>query len=73
MELLRSNFPAKLYKERFPLRYGKCSYIRTQEYEFWFNLNGQIKSIRGLNIKKWPHLAEEQSRLPAYIYLIQRL
>ncbi|MFC1819695.1 hypothetical protein ACFLZG_01225 [Thermodesulfobacteriota bacterium] len=44
----------KITKASFPLRYGKYSEIKTYEYEFLFNLNGEIKFIRGLNVN-WPH------------------
>jgi hypothetical protein len=48
-------------KASFPLRYGKYSEIRTSEYEFVFNLNGEIKFIRGLDTS-WPHPAEQLKR-----------
>ncbi|MDM8525019.1 radical SAM protein [Desulfococcaceae bacterium HSG8] len=41
----------------FPIRFGKYSEIRTSEYEFHFNLKGEIKLIRGLNVN-WPHPSE---------------
>ncbi len=41
-------------KARFPAPFGKYSEIRTSEYEFRFNLKGEIKFIRGLNVN-WPH------------------
>jgi len=53
--------PAKIIKASLPLRYGKYSEIKTSEYEFRFNLNGEIKFIRGLNMK-WPHPAEQLKR-----------
>ena len=53
--------PAKITKASFPLRYGKYSEIKTSEYEFRFNLNGEIKFIRGLNVN-WPHPAEQLKR-----------
>jgi hypothetical protein len=53
--------PAKIAKASFPLRYGKYSEIKTSEYEFRFNLNGEIKFIRGLNVN-WPHPAEQLKR-----------
>lgn len=55
-------FPKDIVRERFPLRYGKCSIIKTPEYEFLFNLNGEVKFIRGLNLKNWPHSAEQMKR-----------
>jgi hypothetical protein len=53
--------PKSIAKASFPLRYGKYSEIRTAEYEFLFNLNGEIKFIRGLNTN-WPHPAEQLKR-----------
>jgi Radical SAM superfamily len=53
--------PPQIVKASFPLRYGKYSEIRTAEYEFRFNLNGEIKFIRGLNTN-WPHPAEQLKR-----------
>ena len=53
--------PAAITKASFPLRYGKYSEIKTPEYEFRFNLNGEIKFIRGLNVN-WPHPAEQLKR-----------
>jgi hypothetical protein len=53
--------PRKIAKALFPLRYGKYSEIRTSGYEFIFNLNGEIKFIRGLH-SDWPHPAEQFKR-----------
>ncbi len=53
--------PKKIAKASFPLRYGKYSEIKTSEYEFVFNLNGEIKFIRGLGAD-WPHPAEQLKR-----------
>ena len=53
--------PGSIQKDTFPLRYGKYSEIKTSEYEFRFNLNGEIKFIRGLNVN-WPHPAEQLKR-----------
>ncbi len=53
--------PDRLVKQTFPLRFGKYSEIRTPDYEFCFNLNGEIKSIRGLK-PDWPHPAEQFKR-----------
>ena len=53
--------PAAIKKASFPLRYGKYSEIKTPEYEFRFNLNGEIKFIRGLSTS-WPHPAEQLKR-----------
>jgi len=58
---VEKQYPAKIAKASFPLRYGKYSEIRTSEYEFLFNLNGEIKFIRGLNTR-WPHPAEQLKR-----------
>ena len=51
----------KLNKARLPLRYGTYSEIRTPDFEFLFNLNGEIKFIRGLNTN-WPHPVEQLKR-----------
>ncbi len=48
-------------KASFPIRFGKYNEIRTSEYEFQFNLKGEIKFIRGLNIS-WPHPSESLKR-----------
>ena len=53
--------PKSIKKQSFPLRYGKYSEIKTSEYEFVFNLNGEIKFIHGINVK-WPHPAEQLKR-----------
>jgi Radical SAM superfamily len=53
--------PDKLVKQTFPLRVGKYSEIRTPDFEFCFNLNGEIKTIRGLKTD-WPHPAEQFKR-----------
>jgi len=53
--------PDRLLKQSFPLRYGRYSEIRTPGFEFCFNLNGEIKSIRGLT-PDWPHPAEQLKR-----------
>jgi hypothetical protein len=59
---IEKQFASDIIKESFPLRYGKNSVIKTSEYEYLFNLNGEIKFIRGLNLKNWPHLAEQLKR-----------
>ncbi len=51
-------------KVSYPIRYGKFCEIKTQEYLFEFNLNGEIKFIRGLN-RDWPHPAEWLKRTDA--------
>jgi hypothetical protein len=53
--------PITMTKATFPLRYGTYSEIRTSEFEFIFNLNGEIKFIRGLNVN-WPHPAAQLKR-----------
>lgn len=53
--------PEKRVKQRFPLRFGRYLEIRTQDYEFCFTLNGEIKTIRGLR-PDWPHPAEQFKR-----------
>ena len=51
-------------KASYPIRYGRYSEIETREYLFQFNLNGDIKYIRGLN-QDWPHPAEWLKRTEA--------
>jgi len=41
-------------KASHPTRFGKYAEIRTRDHEFHFNLNGQIRFIRGLG-SDWPH------------------
>ena len=53
--------PSAIAKASFPLRYGTYSEITTLAYEFVFNLNGEIKFIRGLD-GNWPHPAEQLKR-----------
>ncbi len=53
--------PAKRVKQTFPLRFGRYSEIKTRDFEFCFNLNGEIRSIRGLS-PDWPHPAEQFKR-----------
>ncbi|MCJ8501652.1 radical SAM protein [Desulfatitalea alkaliphila] len=51
----------KFVKQSVPLRFGKYSEIKTSDFEFCFNLNGEIKSIRGIK-PDWPHPAEHFKR-----------
>jgi hypothetical protein len=51
-------------KVSYPIRYGRFSEIKTPEYIFQFNLNGEIKYIRGLG-RSWPHPAEWLKRTDA--------
>ena len=51
-------------KVSYPIRYGRYSEIKTSEYLFQFNLNGEIKFIRGLS-RNWPHPAEWLKRTDA--------
>jgi hypothetical protein len=44
-------------KVSYPLRYGHYSEIRTGEYVYQFNLEGEIKFIAGRN-KDWPDPSE---------------
>jgi hypothetical protein len=61
MITIEKDGPDKLVKQSFPLRFGKYSEIKTLDFEFCFNLNGEIKSIRGLKAD-WPHPAEQFKR-----------
>jgi len=58
---VEKQIPVRIAKASLPLRYGRYSEIRTPEYEFIFNLNGEIKFIRGLH-RSWPHPAEQLKR-----------
>jgi hypothetical protein len=58
---IENRHPPEVVKARFPLRYGRSSEIRTSDFEFTFNLNGEIKWIRGLT-PRWPHPAEQLKR-----------
>ena len=44
-------------KATFPIRFGRYSEIRTPEYEFHFNLRGEVRFIRGLG-PTWRHPGE---------------
>jgi len=51
-------------KASYPVRYGRFCEIKTAEYLFEFNLNGEIKTIRGLG-PNWPHPSEWLKRTDA--------
>ena len=51
-------------KASYPIRYGRFCEIETQKYLFQFNLNGEIKYIRGFT-QDWPHPAEWLKRTDA--------
>lgn len=51
-------------KASYPIRYGRFGEIKTSDYLFQFNLNGEIKYIQGLN-GNWPHPAEWLKRTDA--------
>jgi hypothetical protein len=51
-------------KVTYPIRYGRSCQIKTPDYLFQFNLNGEIKYIRGLS-RSWPHPAEWLKRTDA--------
>ena len=55
---------ARYTKASYPVRYGRYGEIKTADYLFEFNLNGEIKTIRGLN-GNWPHPAEWLKRTAA--------
>jgi hypothetical protein len=44
-------------KVSYPIRYGRFSEIKTRDYTFQCNLNGEIKYIQGRG-EGWPHPAE---------------
>ena len=51
-------------KASYPVRYGRFCEIKTPQYLFQYNLNGELKTIRGLN-SDWPHPAEWLKRTDA--------
>ena len=51
-------------KTSYPVRYGRFCQIKTTEYLFEYNLNGEIKTIRGFS-SNWPHPAEWLKRTDA--------
>jgi radical SAM superfamily enzyme YgiQ (UPF0313 family) len=51
-------------KASYPVRYGRFGEIQTADYLFEYNLNGEIKTIRGLDCN-WPHPAEWLKRTAA--------
>ena len=51
-------------KVSYPIRYGRFSEIKTPDYVFQFNLNGEIKYIQGRE-QSWPHPAEWLKRTVA--------
>ena len=62
-------------KVSYPLRYGRFAEIKGPEYTFQFNLNGEIneKSEEKGGIKRKFYRIKTGSRLPTFLYLIQRL
>ena len=51
----------KITRNPYLRKTGRHSKIRTPDHEFVFNLNGEIKFIRGLNTD-WPHPSEQLKR-----------
>jgi hypothetical protein len=51
-------------KASYPVRYGRFCEIKAPQYLFQYNLNGEIKTIRGLN-SNWTHPAEWLKRTDA--------
>lgn len=58
---IEKNYTFNSRRAGFPLRHGRYSDIKTADYEFVFNLNGEIKYIRGLRAN-WPHPFEQLKR-----------
>jgi hypothetical protein len=44
-------------KVSYPIRYGRFAEIKTSDYTFQYNLNGEIKYVQGRG-RHWPHPAE---------------
>jgi len=51
-------------KVSYPIRYGRFAEIITSDYVYQFNLNGEIKYVRGRN-HDWPHPSEWLKRTVA--------
>ena len=51
-------------KVSYPIRYGRFAEIKTPDYIFQFNLNGEVKYIQGRR-ESWPHPAEWLKRTVA--------
>ena len=51
-------------KASYPVRYGRFCEIKTPQYLFEYNLNGELKTIRGLR-SDWTHPAEWLKRTDA--------
>lgn len=54
----------RFQKVSYPIRCGRYCAIKTPDYLFEFNLNAEIRYIRGLN-GSWPHPAEWLKRTDA--------
>ncbi len=54
----------RFQKMSFPVRYGRYCEVKTPDYLFEFNLNAEVKFIRGRN-GNWPHPAEWLKRTDA--------
>ncbi len=55
---------ARYTKASYLVSYGRYGEVKTADYRFEVNLNGEIKTIRGLN-GNWPHPAEWLKRTAA--------
>ncbi len=55
---------ARYTKQSYPIRYGRFCEIKSPQHLFQFNLNGEIKYIRGRG-PNWPHPAEWLKRTDA--------
>lgn len=62
---LKLNVPGgrRYEKVSYPARYGRLSEITTPGHCFQFNLNGEIKYLRGTG-RDWPHPSEWLKRTP---------
>jgi len=58
---VEKNGSRRFTKASNPTRFGKYAEIRTRDHEFHFNLDGQIRFIRGLG-SDWPHPFEALKR-----------
>ncbi len=62
--LLNKEGSREFSKVSYPIRYGRFAEVKTPDYIFQFNLNGEIKYIQGRG-ESWPHPAEWLKRTVA--------
>ena len=55
--LLEKEGSCEFQKVSYPIRYGRFNEVRTPDYVFQLDLNGQLKYIQGRD-QRWPHRSE---------------